>query len=264
MDTREVARFLSRLYGEGDEFEVAYIRPTADEGGRVARVKRVFAPGMPLAEIQAEMERGEAAGFNVYVSALPVSRQASRTFDRIWVDQDDPTAPWPFGSDERFEHPAWPKPTTLVQTSEAEGGFRWQAIWKLHNELDEEAARSTMKRLAAQIGADGSVHDPRRVLRVPGILNAKRGMNARLMETSQGTVPIESFELPKVSAIDALMNGPVQNPEHVLGEWLAGTSEGDRARKAYVTARFLKSCGVTWGDAAPIMKLGAMRCKPPM
>lgn len=266
MDAREVARYLDRLYADGDEFEVAYIRPSTGEGGgKVARVTRTYcAEGVGMESVLSEMERGEANGFNVYVSVLPVSRQTSRAFDRIWVDQDDPTAPWPFGADEAWDRPAWPKPTTLVKTSEAEGGFRWQAIWRLGEVLSEDEARATMKRLAALVGADGSVHDARRVLRVPGIVNAKRGMNARLIDTAPGTVTLGSFDLPEVTTIDQLFAGPVQNPAHVLGEWLDGTTEGDRSRKAYVAARFLKSCGVSWTDAGPILKLGALRCDPPM
>lgn len=263
MDAREVARFLGHLYEENDEFEVAYIQPSTTGGGRVARVTRTYGD----AEVQTvldEMERGETNGFNVYVSALPTSRQASRAFDRIWVDQDDPTAPWPFGADPNFDRPAWPKPTTLVKTSEAEGGFRWQAIWTLDEELTEAEAKTAMKRLAALIGADGSVHDARRVLRVPGIVNAKRGMNARLMDTTTGDIRLAAFDLPQESALDALLNTPVNNPAAVLGEWLSGTGEGDRSRKAYVTARFLKSCGVAWEDSAAILKLGAMRCDPVM
>lgn len=262
MDGREVRRYLKKLYAEGDEFEVAYIRPQTDAGGgRVARVTRTYHEGN-LDEILDEMERGEKNGFNVYTSALPTSRQASRAFDRIWVDQDDPSAPWPFGGENDF--PAWPKPTTLVKTSEAEGGFRWQGIWLLKSDIGEGEAREMMKRLAALIGADGSVHDARRVLRVPGILNVKRGMNARLVETNDGRTTPEAFALPEESAVERLLSLEVNNPKAVLGEWLRGTGEGDRSRKAYVAARFLRSCDVDWADAAGILKLGAVRCDPPM
>ena len=264
MDGREVARYLKKLYEEGDTFELAYIRPETDSGGgKVARVKRTYTES-GSADILEEMERAEAAGFNVYSSALPVSRQDSRAFDRIWLDQDDPTAPWPFGADENFDSPAWPKPTTLVKTSDAEGGFRYQAIWLLEEELDQDEARGIMKKLAGMIGADASVHDARRVLRVPGIVNAKRGMQSRLMETNPGRIRLQAFDLPTESAVEKLLAMDVNNPKAVLGEWLRGVGEGDRSRKAYVAARFLRSCDVDWADAAGILKLGAIRCEPPM
>jgi len=212
------------------------------------------------------MKRGEANGFNVYTSVLPVKRQESKVYDRIWVDMDNPEAPWPFGADPNWKHAAWPKPTTLVKTSDTAivEEFRWQAIWRLKNELPEVDARDLMKRLAALAGADASVHDPRRVLRVPGILNAKRGQMARLIDTSTETVSIEAFDLPRESEVEKLLNAPINNPKHVLGEWLQGTEEGDRSRKAYVAARFLKSCQVDWADAAAILKLGAVRSTPPL
>lgn len=257
MDTRQTDRFLARLYEDGDRFEVAFIQV----GGKVARTTRAY-DSESLPRVIDEMERAEGAGFNVYASALPVSRQQSKVYDRVWVDQDDPSAPWPFGSDPRWEASPWPMPTTLVRTSDAGDGFRWQAIWLLQEELPEDEARDMMKRLAAEVGGDGAVHDPRRVLRVPGILNAKRGSMARIIDTRKERVSVEAFNPPEVSAIDALMSMEVVSPQHILGEWLKGVTEGDRSRKAYIAARFLKGCGVEFNDAAGILKLGALRCDP--
>ena len=260
MDKRETARFLNALYQDGEDFEVAYIQPD----GPVGRKTRTFHQD-GNEDLLDEMRRAEEAGFNVYTSVLPRELQTSKTYDRIWVDQDDPTAPWPFGADSEWSQPAWPKPNTLVKTSDAEGsGFRWQAIWLLSEELEEDDARDTMRRLAKQSGADQSVHDPRRVLRVPGILNVKRGSMARLIDTASDRVDIGYFNLPEVTEVDRLMAMEVNNPNHVLGEWLQGPPDGDRARKAYVTARMLKGCGVTFDDAASILKLGAVRAKPPL
>jgi len=87
---------------------------------------------------------------------------------------------------------------------------------------------------------------------------------ARLIDTSSEKVSIEAFDLPQESEVDRLLNMPINNPAHVLGEWLEGTEEGDRSRKAYVAARFLKSCQVDWQDAGAILKLGASRAKPPL
>lgn len=259
MDKPEARKFLGKLYTEGDLFEVAYIQPA----GRVARVTRPYVETPECGGVIDEMERAEQGGYNVYVSVLPVSRQASRSYDRVWVDQDNPEAPWPFGADPNWERETWPKPTTLVKTSDGEGaGFRWQAIWRLSSDLPEDEARGLMKRLARLAGADGSVHDPRRVLRVPGVFNVKRQSMARLIDTADTRWGVDSFDLPEPGLIERLINTPIQNPSHVLGEWLEGVTEGDRARKAYVAARFLKSCAVDINDAASILKLGAIRSNP--
>lgn len=255
MDARQTQTFIAKLYNPGEAIEVAYIHPTKSGA---ERRERKLTEGL-----FEEMERGEEAGYNVYVGVLPVKlREAGVLFDRIWVDQDDPSAPWPFGSDPEWTHPIWPQPTTLVKTSEAEGGFRYQAIWKLSEAITADQAKKAMKRLAAMAGADGSVHDARRVLRVPGIINAKRGQLSQLMSTNEDPISIEAFELPEDTAVADILNGPVNNPAGILGEWLEGATEGDRNRKAYVAARFLKGCGVVYEDAGPILKLGAMRCDP--
>jgi len=257
MDQRETARYLDRLYDAEDTIEIAYIK----KNGPARRVTR--GPDTSMAEdLAQEFERAERAGFNIYAGVLPVRLSEIKAYDRIWVDQDDPNAPWPFAADKTFDGPAWPDPTTLVQTSTANGGFRWQAIWLLDRKLPMSDARAMMKKLAAKIGADGGVHDPRRVLRIPGLMNAKRQEMARLISTSSGRISPDAFDLPEDKLVDQLLNGEVVNPQHILGEWLAGVEEGDRSRKVYVAARFLKGCEVSWEDAAGILKLGAIRSKP--
>lgn len=254
MDTRQTQTFIARLFNPGDPLEVAFIHP--EKEGAIRRTRKL------TEGLFEDMERGEAAGYNVYVGVLPVRLQTGGSYDRIWMDQDDPKAPWPFGADPKWEHPALPDPTTLVKTSEAEGGFRYQAIWLLTEPITEEEGRNAIKRIAEMAGADGSVHDPRRLLRVPGLINAKRGQMAQLMTTNDEPVSIGAFNLPEDTALADILNGPVNNPAGILGEWLAGTEAGGRNRKAYVAARFLKGCGVEIEDAGPILKLGAQRCDP--
>lgn len=255
MDIDQTHRYFDRLFQGGDEFELLFTHPHGTR--KVARVTRAWG-GAESEGVLDDIRRAEEAGYNVYASAMPLGVQASGTYDRIWVDQDDPAAPWPFST-----APEWPSPTTLVYTSEEPEGYRWQAIWRLSEALPADKARRTMKTLASTIGADGSVHDPRRVLRVPGVLNAKRGTPATLVnDYVEARVDLAAFGLREESFIDRLLTSEVTSPNHVLGEWLAGVDEGDRSRKAYVAARFLKGCGVTFDDAAAILKVGAVRSNP--
>lgn len=260
MDRREAHRFINRIYEVGDRFEVLY----RHDDGRVARKERTL-KNIAADDLLDEFERAEAGGFNVYASAMPLDVQADGAYDRIWVDQDDLEAPWPFGADPKMgDKMNYPEPTTLVKTSEGVGGFRWQAIWLLDDPITAVEAKKAMKRLASNIGADGSVHDARRVLRVAGVMNAKRGNSARLMESNDGRLSLDAFNLPTETALDAMLNAEVQNPNHVLGEFLAGEAEGDRNRKAYMAARHLKNAAVTYDDAAAFLMLGASRCNPPL
>ena len=73
MDGREVERYLHKLYAEGDQFEVAYIQPSDDRGGRVARVTRTYVE-TDMGEVLAEMERAEDSGlrqFNASMKSFP-------------------------------------------------------------------------------------------------------------------------------------------------------------------------------------------------
>jgi hypothetical protein len=260
MDQEQVTRFFGRLYQPGQHFELVAVKD-----GQARRKTFEWVGQTPV--ILSALEGFEALGYNLYASVLPLERQEIGGYDRIWIDRDDPSAPWPFGADDNWNYVQWPEPTTLVRTSEAETGFRWQAIWKLDQILPEKEARDTIKRLAQRGVGDTSVHDPRRVFRIPGLMNAKRGSVSRLLSTFPEEVSVATFDLDAGITeagvtLDHLMQMDLQRPHEVLGEWLAGVSEGDRARKAYVTGRFLKSCGVTFDDALIIVATGARRAEP--
>lgn len=262
MDREQVTRFFDRLYLPGQHFELVAVKD-----GRARR--STFEWPRARDTVLLALEAFEAKEFNLYASVLPVEQQEAGEYDRIWLDRDDVTAPWPFGVDEGWNHNPWPEPSTLVRTSQEAGGARWQAIWRLASPLPEDDGRKTIKALATRGVGDTAVHDPRRVFRIPGLMNAKRGTVARLLSTSSETVTLEQFDLSDGTreaglTMDTLMNMDLARPHEVLGEWLAGVHEGDRARKAYVTARFLKSCGVTHDDAAILIATGARRSNPPL
>lgn len=252
MDAEQVNRYISKLYQPGQTFELVAIK---DNSAR----RKDFTMGAEEDSLLGAITVFEDKGYNVYTSAMPRDVQDTGQYDRLWVDQDDLDGPYPWGTDAELQ---WPEPTTLVKTSEEAGGFRWQAIWLLDKPMEDAEARAAMKRLAKQIGADGGVHDPRRILRVPGVINAKRGTPARLMDTHDGTVSVDTFNLPKDTLVTQLLSAEVNNPNAILGEWLAGAEEGERNKKAYVCARFLRSCGVVHDDALAIVALGGSRSDP--
>jgi hypothetical protein len=262
MDAEQVSRFFGHLYDDGAHFEVVAVLD-----GRARR--NTFAWPKDRETVLEALGAFESRGFNLYSSVLSRETQEAGVYDRIWLDRDDPAAPWPFGADPAWDHPAWPSPTTLVRTSASAEGPRWQAIWRLEEPVPEKGGRDVIRQLAKRGIGDESVHDPRRVLRIPGIINAKRDDVSRLLSSSNDRVAVAQFDLPGLAqaegvTLDRLMNMDVTRPHEVLGEWLNGVGEGDRARKAYVVGRFLKSCGVGFDDALPILVTGARRCDPPL
>lgn len=257
MQEEQTRAWFEALYEDGQHFELVAIK----DGNARRKTFQWGNDDVPMGVLDA-CEAFEAHGFDVYASVMPLEVQTSKHYDRIWIDQDDLDGPWPWGTDPNLQ---WPQPTTLVKTSEEGGSFRWQAVWLLKGMLlTEQEARNVMRRLAKAIGADGKVHDPRRILRVPGILNAKRGVPARYMGGTTEATTVEAFNLPKETAVQALMEAQVSKPQAILGEWLAGFPEGERNQKAYICARFLRSCEVAHDDALAIVAVGARRCQPPM
>jgi hypothetical protein len=256
MDADQARTWLEALYDDGDSFELVAIKD-----GKAHRKTYTWNDDDHQYSVLDGIEAAEQGGWDVYASAMPLGQQGKGFYDRVWIDQDDLDGPWPWGTDADLQ---WPAPTTLVKTSEEGGSFRWQAIWRLSSELHPDQAKGTMRRLANLIGADLKVHDPRRILRVPGVMNAKRGVPARLMGGAPGRITISAFNLPKETAVTELLQAQVSKPQSILGEWLAGFPEGERNQKAYICARFLRSCDVGYDDALAIVAVGARRCTPSM
>lgn len=246
IDRKQINSFLQVLYTPSDEVELVAVK----DGN--ARRKTFAVADLPIDGIQ----KFEDDGWNVYISALPLyQQQNAKRYDRIWIDMDEGLP---------LDNFDLAQPTTLVQTSKG----RWQAIWLLDESdyLTIENGKAEVRRLALKLGGDPAVNDPRRVLRLPGVQNAKRGEPSILRVAKHRTTSLATFKLPEVAAngvtIEALMGAVVNDPKAVLGEWFAGCDEGDRARKAYVTARFLKNCGVTYEDALILVNTGAQRATP--
>lgn len=253
----QVVAYFDRLYDPGDLFEIVAIKD-----GKARRAK--FAYQDDNAEVLEALAGFEDLGWNLYASVLPLQKQKAKVYDRVWLDRDDVTV--------KDLDTDWPDANLYVKTSQAKEGYRWQRIWRLDTELPEDEARSLIKRIAKAGHGDEAVHDPRRVLRIPGLTNHKRGTPTELIQASISAdyrvsperFPVVERLTPETVTVEALMQAKINDPKHVLGEWLRGADEGERARKAYVTARFLKSCAVDYEDALAIVNTGAKRSTPPL
>ena len=260
MIDHQVRSWCEILFGPGDQFEALFLPAHAANGPdrRPWRGWRRWPDDMGW--LESACGRAEEAGYDCYASVVPKSLQQTGRVDRLWVDQDDPSgsALWTLVG--------WPDPSLWVQTSATDEGFRWQAVWMLDRKIPHSLARRLMRKMAKRIGADTTVHDIRRVLRLPGLTHQKRGGRAKLM----GTIPSQRVS-PDAFGITAneeptlgeMLQEQVLSPRHILGEWLGGVPEGGRATKAFLTARFLSSCQVSAFDASQLLKLGASRCSPP-
>lgn len=256
MQRDQVVAYFDRLYDPGDLFEIVAIKD-----GKARRAK--FAYQDDNAEVLEALAGFDNLGWNLYASVLPMQKQKAKTYDRVWLDRDDVTR--------KDLDDEWPEASLYVKTSDAKEGYRWQRIWRLDTELPEDEARDLIKRIAKAGHGDEAVHDPRRVLRIPGLTNHKRNTPTELLNGRELTYRVSPDDFPVAPRLtaetvtaEALMQAKINDPKHVLGEWLNGAEEGERARKAYVTARFLKSCAVEYEDALAIVNTGAKRSTPPL
>ncbi|MEL7485050.1 MAG: DNA-primase RepB domain-containing protein, partial [Planctomycetota bacterium] len=77
-------------------------------------------------------------------------------------------------------------------------GRGWHAWWRLEDPIDPEAWTRHQVVLNGSVeGADASIKDPARILRLPGTVNQKRGEPVELVEFDANRVyPLSEFPEP--------------------------------------------------------------------
>ena len=110
---------------------------------------------------------------NIYLGINPRSRVGGKEAAdvalarSILVDFDDITVD---EARDRLQRSGLPQPTMTIAS-----GHGVHLIWKLAEPMiDLSKWREIQKRLIAKLGSDSSIHDPPRILRLPGFANCKR------------------------------------------------------------------------------------------
>jgi hypothetical protein len=176
-----------------------------------------------------------------------------------------------------------PTPTLVIAS-----GHGVHAYWRLAEPITDMALWTRwQKRLIALLGSDGAIHDPARIMRLPGFLNHKEPVAACSIVDDD---PARIYDLkclrPLVSspteecedrAAQATYNSRIQSntlvcdsrcamrtAKQAAAKW-PSVSKGGRNARAFQNAAYLvKNLGLTEAQASPVLQQWNMRNRPPL
>lgn len=206
--------------------------------------------------------------FNVYAGVLPRSyvggsKQEHATPGRVvWADIDhcEPQE----GIAKATKH-GLPCPTLVISS-----GHGTHLFWRLANKEAPQTLVSTVAGIARLIGADPSVADAARILRLPGFYNWKNPENPIKAAIHSGN-PIQynlsdltfAIPVPVVTEMPSI-------PESAHNAWtylqkVDGSMEGGRHNAAVRASRILRDFGLSVQAAEPlILQWNASKNTPPL
>ena len=155
------SRFVECLF---DPMDLLEIRLLPEKNRHFVKVSKITT-------LDDQLTRSNADGQNVYIGANPRRREDGKAKDIplarcVFVDLDQMN---PDEGLQRIEEAGLPAPTCTVAS-----GHGIHAYWRLVEPMfDLEAWRATQKSLIALLGSDPAIHDPPRLMRVPGFTNHK-------------------------------------------------------------------------------------------
>lgn len=143
------------------------------------------------AGLEAQMRGRSLEGWSVWVMVSEVSKNAPKTPLRtrvVWADLDAKN--YPGGVDQALKNLSRlsREPDILV-----ESGHGLHVYWRLETDVAPEAAQIFSKDVQWQLGGD-AVHDPTRMMRVPGTVNPKdpaSPVECRVLAARDGTTAID-------------------------------------------------------------------------
>lgn len=175
-----IASFVECVYDTSDIVEVRLLRPGKVEGQ--ADVKNSWHPANELSQQATRLLRENEHGWSVYVGANPRAKRGGAKAEdvaiaRCLVADFDPSnfrLPDHQHVDldvarERWKAAGLPEPTIIVDS-----GHGYQAWWRLTEPTTDLAEWTEMQKyLIRAVGSDDGIHDPPRIMRLPGLLNLK-------------------------------------------------------------------------------------------
>lgn len=254
---QDATTFIRTLFLPDDLVE---IRAFATGGNAVrewCRAKDFGSPG-----IAALVERLRASCANVYVGANPRSRQGGKAEDVamarcLFVDFDGCTVDQVRA--ELAKHAGKiPPPTLLVDSGH--GAHAW---WLLAEPItDMRAWTGYQKALIRVFESDPAIHDPPRIMRLPGTCNFKDDppRECSIVGGTMQPVALAAFAIEPATDSARRAVTPPRTPG-VAGDWkrglcrdtldymVNGASDGERNRRLFAAACDAAGCGATFGEA---------------
>lgn len=225
-----------------------------------------------LARHEADLREMESRGENIYAGANPRRNRGDRDGAGVaparcvFVDFDNCSIE---EAGRRIQEAGLPAPTLILFSG---GGVH--AYWRLDGPIADfgDWTRRQLGLIAA-LGSDGKIHDPPRIMRLPGFRNHKREAQARIVgcwpERQYAAVEFRPADRVVESAHTAPMiaAGAEKRPENVgrlTRDFLAfGAPEGERNQRAYMAACELQGNGYAEPEAMEMVRTAAVRCGLP-
>lgn len=250
-ETREprAAEFFDALFDESDILEV-----------RRFPSKRQDWIAAPYAAMVAA-----ASTEDVYFGANPRTRKGGSTAQEValarcvFVDFDHVADPK--HAEELIRNADLPAPTCVVQS-----GRGVHAYWRLDEPLTDMVRWNAVQRgLIEALGTDKAIHDPPRIMRMPGSVNTKNGVTARVFVIRDAVYPIDEFpeasrrETPAPTGFP-----PVKSPDRLSRRTLlflhAGAQEGSRNAELFAAACDMAGNGYLLSEIESQLIPAAQRC----
>ncbi|MDO4560518.1 MAG: DNA-primase RepB domain-containing protein [bacterium] len=199
---------LGGLFHKNDRLCIVAIPHGLGKVSKFAKTVSTFGKREELlsAGVLTGLRRKNNAGYSIYFSVCPLlpdatSRKAANACSAraIWADFDALTP----AMEAFLRGEGWgdiPAPNLAVSTSPA----RWQFFWRLPDGENRSVTEicTEVKRIATVTGADKTVADPARIMRLPGFQNRKPGRGgwncrAYLVERNAENIPYSCEENPE-------------------------------------------------------------------
>jgi hypothetical protein len=195
-------QFTDALFDPNDTIEIRCFRDDRHGAGPQAWLTAAELPTDP------RPARFRDGGWGVFVGANPRAQRGEASTNGValarclWIDCDPKEG---FECiehvDERIADAGLPEPTIIIGS-----GNGWHCYWRLTEPMtDLKAWQARMKALIESAGSDGSVHDPPRVMRLPGSSNRKPklidelgddGAEVHIVRCSGERYPLDRFPQP--------------------------------------------------------------------
>lgn len=163
-----------------------------------------------------------------------------------------------------------PSPTVVVSS-----GHGTHLYWRLEEPITDMAAFTNhQKALIQMLGTDGCIHDPPRIMRLPGFMNRKAEPvpcaliacepDNRHAIAMLPTLSADTTGTARPAALDKTGGWKSRLSRKTMNLLLAGTTEPGRNSSIFAAACDMAGCGAPRGESESILLEAARRCQPPL
>jgi len=277
----EIAEAQMKLFGgllwglgnDNEHVEIRCIRSRKDQ------VQTVWLTPRSFSVVAKKLWAFNEEGYNIYVGVHP--RKSKNRGDENVASIRCHFADWdgmksPQTAFEACKQAGVPSPSLIVQSGNGFHGY-----WLIDNEIDPEDYTGYQKGLAVALGADSSVSNPERIMRVPGFWNMKDPENPRpcliawaekdientlVYEDSSdlGVDPVKPIAPPAVGHYTNASGEKMELNDSTIFYMFNRASPGQRNNHCFAAACDIAACGYTEQEAISMLMAGTLRCGLPL